>query len=162
MQSQREENMEGVIDKKRLIWPGLAGLYESIAPYSYALIRFGAGAIFMYHGYAKLFLGFAPVVAKNTLTPMGFPIPEVLAYGLGILELFGGAALALGLLTRPIALLFAIEMIFVVIWHFPNGYFFSAPRGGYSFPLIMLLIYVAIFFRGAGRCSLDRMIGKEF
>jgi hypothetical protein len=26
----------------------------------------------------------------------------------------------------------------------------------------MLLIYVAIFFRGAGRCSLDRVIGKEF
>ena len=29
-------------------------------------------------------------------------------------------------------------------------------------PLIMLLVYVAIFFRGAGRCSLDRWFGKEF
>ena len=37
--------MEGVIDKTRLIWPQLARLYESIAPYSYALIRFGAGAV---------------------------------------------------------------------------------------------------------------------
>jgi hypothetical protein len=27
--------MEGVIDKTRLIWPELARLYESIAPYSY-------------------------------------------------------------------------------------------------------------------------------
>jgi len=154
--------MQGTIDKSRLIWPQLAGLYETVAPYSYALIRFGAGTVFMYHGYAKLFSGFAPVVAKNILTPMGFPIPDVLAYGLGVLELFGGAALALGLLVRPIALMFAIQMIFVVMWHFPKGYFFTSAGGGYEFPLLMLLIYVAIFFRGAGRCSLDRVIGKEF
>ena len=86
----------------------------------------------------------------------------MLAYGLGIVQLLGGAALALGLLTRPFALLFAIEMIFSVILHYPNGYTFAAPGGGYEFPLIMLLVYVAIFFRGAGRCALDRMIGKEF
>ncbi len=154
--------MQGTIDKSRLILPGLAGLYEGVAPYSYALIRFGAGVVFMYHGYAKLFLGFGAFVAKNILTPMGFPMPDVLANVLGVLELFGGAALALGLLTRPIALMFAIEMAFVVKWHFPNGYFFTSPKGGYEFPLLMLLIYVAIFFGGAGRCSLDRMIGKEF
>jgi putative oxidoreductase len=151
----------GTIDKSRLVCPRLAGVYESVAPYSYALIRFAAGTVFMYHGYAKLFKGFGAVVAKNILTPMGFPIPDILVSGLGILELFGGAALALGLLTRPIALLFAIEMIFVVKWHFPNGYFFTSPRGGYEFPLLMLLIYIAIVFRGAGRCSIDRKIGKE-
>ncbi len=154
--------MQGTIDKSRLILPGLASLYEGIAPYSYPLIRFGAGAIFMYHGYAKLFLGFGAFVAKNILTPMGFPMPDLLANLLGVLELFGGAALALGLLTRPIALMFAIEMVFVTKWHFPNGYFFTSPKGGYEFPLLMLLIYIVIVFRGAGRCSIDRIIGKEF
>jgi putative oxidoreductase len=156
------EMMQGTIDKSRLILPGLAGLYEAVAPYGYPLIRFGAGAIFMYHGYAKLFLGFGAVVAKNILTPMGFPTPDLLANLLGMLELFGGAALVFGLLTRPIALMFAIEMAFVVQWHFPNGYFFTSPKGGYEFPLLMLLIYIVIFFRGGGRCSIDRMIGKEF
>jgi putative oxidoreductase len=144
--------MEGVIDKQRLIWPGLAGLYESIAPYSYALIRIGAGAVIMYHGYQKLFLGFAPVVAQN-FSSKGLPSSEVLAYGLGIVQLLGGAALIVGLFTRPIALLFAIEMIFSIILRYPQSI---------EFPLLMLLIYVAIFFRGAGRGSLDRMIGKEF
>ena len=153
--------MEGVIDKTRLIWPELGRFYESIAPYSYALIRFGVGAIIMYHGFAKLFRGLAPAVA-NGFASMGFPIPEVLAYGLGVLQLLGGAALAVGLLTRPIALLFAIEMIFSVIFHYRNGYTFAAPGGGYEFPLVMLLLYVAIFFRGAGRCSFDKKIGKEF
>jgi putative oxidoreductase len=143
--------MEGVIDKQRLIWPGLARLYEVIAPYSYALIRFGAGAVTMYHGYQKLFLGLAPFVAQN-FSSKGLPFSQVLAYGLGIVQLLGGAALIMGLLTRPIALLFAIEMIFSIIWRYPR----------IEFPLLMLLIYVAIFFRGAGRFSLDRMIGKEF
>jgi putative oxidoreductase len=42
----------------------------------------------------------------NGFASMGFPIPEALAYGVGVLQLLGGAALAVGLLTRPIALLF--------------------------------------------------------
>jgi putative oxidoreductase len=146
----------------KLIFPGLAGFYESVAPYGYPIIRFAAGVVFMYHGYAKLFLGFGAFVAKNILTPMGFPIPGVLVHFLGILELFGGAALALGLFTRPIALLFAIEMIFVTKWHYPNGYFFTSAHGGYEFPLLMLLLYIGIFFNGSGRCSIDRSIGKQF
>src|SRR5260221_13702019 len=109
--------MEVFIDKSRLIWPELAGLYESIAPCSYALIRFGAGAIIFYHGFAKLFRGLAPAVA-NGFASMGFPIPEALAYGLGVLQLLGGGALAVGLLTRPIAFLFAVEMIFSVMFHY--------------------------------------------
>ena len=42
--------MDGQIDSSRLIIPGLAGLYQSIAPYSYAIIRFCAGAVLIYHG----------------------------------------------------------------------------------------------------------------
>jgi putative oxidoreductase len=154
--------MQGEIDSKRLIWPGLAGLYQSISPYSYAIIRFAAGAVLIYHGYAKLFLGFAPFVAEKILTPMGFPVPSFWAYLLGIVELFGGAALALGLLTRPLALFFAIQMLFVISWHSANGYFFNVAGGGWEFPLLLFLLYAAIFFRGAGRCAIDRRIGKEF
>jgi hypothetical protein len=102
------------IDSKRLIWPGLAGLHQSILPYSYAIIGFAAGAVVVYHGFAKLVLGFAPYVAKNILMPMGFPIPTAWAYLLGIVELFGGIALALGLFVRPLALFFAIQMLFVI------------------------------------------------
>ena len=89
-------NMDGAIDSKRLVFPALGGLYESIAPYSYAIIRFCAGAIVIYHGYAKLFGGFAGPVAQNVLTPLGFPAPLAWAYFLGVLEFFGGAALAGG------------------------------------------------------------------
>jgi putative oxidoreductase len=152
----------GEIDRSRLIIPALAPLYEAIAPYSYALIRFVAGAWIVYHGYMKLFGNFAEPVAKNVIAPLGFPAPLAWAYFLGVLELFGGIALALGLLTRPLALLFFIQFLFITYWHSGNGYFFTAARGGWEFPAIMLVIYFAIFFRGAGRCSIDKMIGKEF
>src|SRR5712691_5073601 len=153
--------MDGAIDTRRLIFPGLATLYQGIGPYSYAIIRFGAGAILVYHGYAKLFGGFAGPVAQNILTPLGFPMPLAWAYFLGILELFGGAALAIGLLTRPIALMLTVELAIATYWHGGNGYFFTVPRGGWEFPLLLTVLYVAIFFRGAGRCSIDRLIGKE-
>jgi uncharacterized membrane protein YphA (DoxX/SURF4 family) len=106
----------GTIDTKRLIFPALGGIYQSIAPYSYAIIRFCAGAIVIYHGYMKLFGGFAGPVAQNVLTPLGFPAPLAWAYFLGILEFFGGAALAVGFLTRPLALMFTVQMAIVTYW----------------------------------------------
>jgi putative oxidoreductase len=152
----------GQIDSGRLIFPGLAGLYQSIAPYSYALIRFVAGAILVFHGYNKLFGGIIGMVAQNVVTPMGLPDPLAWAYFIGILEFFGGIALAVGFLTRPIALLLVVEFIVITFWHLGNGYNFTSPKGGYEYPLLLLIVCVAIFFRGGGRCSIDRMIGKEF
>ncbi len=121
---------------QKLIWPGLAALYEKLAPCGYGLMRFAAGAVVVYHGYAKLFLGFAGPVAQNVLAPLGLPAPLAWAYWLGVLELVGGAFLAIGLLT--------------------------APRGGWEFPALLTLLYIGILFRGGGRCSVDRLIGREF
>jgi putative oxidoreductase len=146
----------------RLFFPGLADFYARVTPWGYPLIRFIAGAILFYHGFAKLFFGFAPFVAKNVLTPMGFPIPLELTYFLAILESVGGVSLALGLFVRPIALMLVVEFVFITIWHFPNGYFFTAQRGGYEYGLLLTLVYLGIFFRGAGPYSLDHKIGKEF
>jgi putative oxidoreductase len=153
---------EGQVDSSRLIIPGLAGLYESISPYSYAIIRFIAGAILIFHGYSKLFVTGVEPVADHVVSVLGLPLPIAWAYLLGILEFFGGIALAIGFLTRPIALLLTIEFIVITFWHSGNGYAFSNPHGGFEYPLVLLVIYVAIFFRGAGRCSIDRLIGKEF
>jgi putative oxidoreductase len=155
--------MNGQVDERSLIIPGLAGLYASLAPLGYALMRFSAGAILMYHGYVKLFGGFAPVVAEKVLAPMGFPAPLAWAYWLGILEFFGAGLLAIGFLTRPIALMLAVEMAIVTfVSHWGNGYFFSAPRGGYEYPLLLMLLYIGILMRGGGRYSVDHAIGKEF
>ena len=146
----------------RLFFPGLGDFYARVAPWGYPLMRFIAGAIIVYHGYAKLFLGVAPLVAKNVIAELGFPAPLAITYFLALLEFAGGTLLALGLFVRPLALMLTVEFAFIVGWHFSNGYFFSAPHGGYEYPLLLLLTYLGIFFRGPGEFSLDRAIGKEF
>src|ERR1700734_3292242 len=78
-------NTSGQMDKSRLFFPGLASLYESIAPYSYSIIRFVAGAILVYHGYGKLFGGNIQGVADHVVTPLGLPMPLGFPYFLGVL-----------------------------------------------------------------------------
>ena len=147
----------------KLIIPGLTGIYETFGPLSFALLRFAFGATLFWHGYFKLFHGVAPIVANKILTPMGFPAPLAWAYWLGVLEFFGGAMIAFGLLTRPIALLLVIEMIIVTFgWNFRFGFFFTAPGGGWEFPLALLTSSILFLFYGGGRYSIDRTIGKEF
>jgi putative oxidoreductase len=147
----------------KLYFPGLAGLYAAIQPYGYPVIRFAAGATLLPHGWSKLFGPLAPIIATRLLGPMGFPAPLAWAYFIGLLEFVGAAMLALGLFTRPIAAMLTVEMAiisFVVL--FPHGFGGNAQGAGYEFSLVMMAIYLGIFMRGSDRCSIDRMIGREF
>ncbi len=146
-------------DPKNLFIPGLAGLYQNLSPFAYVLVRFVLGLLMMPHGYAKLFGPLAKIVAVHILAPWGLPAPLAIAYALGILEFFGGACLALGLLTRPIAALFTIEFIVITFGVAIKGGIASA---GFEFALLVLVLMAAIAVRGSGRCALDRLIGREF
>ena len=123
----------------RLYFPGFSSFYDGLAPYGYPVMRFAAGGIVVYHGWAKLFGGFAPFVAEKVLAPMGFPAPYAWTYFLGILECFGAAMVAVGLFTRPIAAMLTVEMAVIVYKLSGNGYFFTAPNGGgWEYPAVLL------------------------
>jgi putative oxidoreductase len=142
----------------KLIIPGLGGIYGALGPLSYAVARFVLGGIIMVHGYAKLFGGAAPIVANQLLAPLGFPVPLAWAYFLGILEFFGCAALAVGFLTRPIALMLTVEMAIVTFFiQLPQGY-----NEYLEYTLILLVLSAVYAANGGGRYSLDHVIGKEF
>ena len=143
----------------RPVIPALRGLYDSLAPYSYPLMRFATGAVLVPHGYVKLFQGGVNGLATNLAT-MGFQPGIAWAYWIGILELLGGIMLAIGLLTRPVALLLFIEMVVIVFGvHLPQGFFWTVR--GFEYPLLLGVLCLAIFFRGGDRLSVDRTIGKE-
>ena len=98
---------------------------------------------------------FAPNIAAK-----GLPLPEALAYLTYFAESAAAACLAIGLLTRIAAAMIGIEMIVIVIlfqWQF--GYFWT--NRGYEFALLWVLLCIAIFFKGGGRYSVDRLIGRE-
>jgi putative oxidoreductase len=144
----------------RLVFPVLAGFYQRFSPFSYALMRFATGAILVPHGVQKTLsvpiAKFAPNIAAK-----GLPFAEGLAYLTYFAESVAAACLAVGLLTRIAAAMIGIEMLVIVIlfqWQF--GYFWT--NRGYEFALLWLVLCIAIFFKGGGRYSIDRMIGKEF
>jgi len=147
-------------DETKLVFPGLARLYGSCAPYSYTIMRFATGAILVPHGVNKILntpiAKFAPNIAAK-----GMPFPEALAYLTYFAESVAAACLAIGLFTRIAAAIVGIEMIVIVIlfqWQF--GYFWT--NRGYEFALLWVILCIAIFFKGGGRYSVDRLIGREF
>jgi putative oxidoreductase len=143
----------------RLAIPALGGLYDVLAPYSYPLIRFATGAILVPHGSAKLFQGGVTGLAAN-LAKMGFEPAIVWAYWVAGLEFFGAIMLAIGLLTRPVALLLFIEMVVIVFGvHLPQGFFWTTR--GFEYPLLLGVLCLAIFLRGGDRLSVDRALGRE-
>jgi putative oxidoreductase len=147
-------------DEPKLIFPGLASFYQRFSPYSYAFMRFATGAILVPHGVQKILTvpisKFAPNIAAK-----GLPFAEGLAYLTYFAESVAAVCLAIGLFTRIAAAVIGIEMLVIVLlfqWQF--GYFWTVR--GYEFALLWLLLCIAIFFKGGGRYSIDRIIGKEF
>jgi putative oxidoreductase len=78
----------------------------------------------------------------------------------GILEFFGGIAILLGLLTRPVAFILAGEMA-VAYWQFhaPNG---AWPIQNHGEPAV-LLCFIFLFFAayGGGPWSLDALLRRR-
>jgi putative oxidoreductase len=141
--------------------PILARIYGPVAPMGYALVRIFTAAVLVPHGIQKLFFGgAASSVAGKAFVAWGLPAPLALTYGIGVLELVGGVMLVLGLFTRPVALLFAIELlVFIFGVHIDKGWLWN--RGGYQYPTFLFGLMLAFVLRGGGHYSLDRLIGKE-
>jgi putative oxidoreductase len=151
--------VSNAIDRKRLLIPALAGLYERFSPYSYAFMRFSAGAVLVPHGVQKVFFGSVDTYAKN-IGDHGLPMPLVLAYLTFFAESVGAACLALGLFTRLFAAMIFVEMtVIITVFQWQFGYFWT--NRGIEYALLWWLLYLAIFFKGGGRYSIDRLLPWE-
>ena len=137
---------------------GLGSFYENFGALHWPLIRATAGIILFTHGWPKLMAG-AQVVAANTLAKRGIEPALFLAYVLILLETAGAICITLGFLTRPVAVALVIEFAVIVYKTIPVGYGWNT--GGYEYPLLWGLIFLAIAIRGGGPYSVDRAIGRE-
>ena len=123
-----------------------------------AIVRIATAVIFIAHGWQKFFqYGIAGVT--QGFTQMGIPLPGISAPLVAGLELVGGTLLLVGLLTRPIALLLAIDMLVaMVLVHLKNGFFLP---NGFEFTFILLATSLALALTGAGAYSLDALIANR-
>ena len=123
-----------------------------------AIVRIITGIIMFAHGYQKVFqFGFAGVT--SFFTQMGVPMPEITAPLVAVVELAGGLALILGLLTRLAALGLAVDMLGAIfIVHLKAGFFLP---NGVEFALLLLACCVALVIAGAGAFSVDEGIARR-
>lgn len=116
-------------------------------PYFLALLRIFTSLSFISHGTQKLF-GFPAPPAS------GLPAAFTLSWTAGVLEVFGGALVLVGFLTRPTAFLLS-GMMAVAYWmaHGPRS-FYPLLNGGEA-AMLFCFIFLYIFAAGPGAFSVD-------
>jgi putative oxidoreductase len=143
----------------KLIYPGLAGYYETWTPIAGTFVRVVVGIMFLMHVSGKFKIG-AAAVATNIMAKNGIEPALFWAYFIIALEVVGGICLIIGLFTRFFAAALAIEMLVALFAvHFARGY--AAGGGGYEYVLLIGAVCFVIAMRGGGPYSADRYIGKE-
>jgi putative oxidoreductase len=131
-----------------------AGLGRLAGP-THALLRIGAGLLFMQHGAQKLFGALGGMDGKGMkaelMSQMGLA---------GVVELFGGLLLAIGLATRPVAAVAMIQMVAAYfIAHMPQG---GLPvQNGGELALLYALVWAFFVGNGAGPASVDAMLARR-
>jgi len=126
--------------------------WRTLADYLRSILRIAAGFAFTLHGTMKLFA----FPAK-----MGSGIHVFSQMGLaGILEVFGGGLMVIGLFSRPVAFILSGEMAVAFFQvHFPRS-FWPILSGG---ELAMLYCFIWLYFSaaGPGPWSIDAIISRS-
>lgn len=120
------------------------------------VLRIVVGSTFALHGWQK-FSEFTIAGTQASFQKMGVPLADIAAPVVATLELAGGIALILGLLTRVAAGLLTIDMLgamFVV--HMANGFFVA--NNGLELVLLLAAACLVFVLAGAGRYSLDNKL----
>jgi putative oxidoreductase len=113
-----------------------------------SVTRIVSAFLFMQHGGQKL---------------LGFPAPQRHAFDLfslsgvaGVLELFGGFLLLIGLMSRPVAFLLSGLMAFAYfIAHAPRGFWPILNGGELAAMYCFVFLYLSV--AGGGEWSIDRL-----
>ncbi len=112
-------------------------------------LRIVSAFMFMQHGGQKMF-GF-PVAGNRE-----FELLSLSPGLIGVLEVFGGALLLVGLFTRPVAFVLSGSMAFAYFMaHAPQGFWTVANRGEAAVLYCFAFLYMAAV--GGGSWSLDKL-----
>ena len=128
-------------------WATLRPIWE---PRVLSIVRIVVGLLYLEHGLNKIFN--FPALTNHAPYKL-FSLTPGLA---GLLELIGGAMIALGLFTRPVAFILSGEMAFAYFMAFAPKSFFPLVSGGDA-AILYCFIFLYFFVVGAGVWSLDQL-----
>ncbi len=153
-----------------LVSPLLGEIYETLAPWAEALLRAAVGLSLVPHALRSTFGMFPNTGTKShnlteftaELDSGGYRPGWFWARAIVLTQLICGPLLALGLFTRPAALLIFIFLFVSNFerWRF-GGYFWN--KMGLEFTLMWTIAAFYFLIHGGGVISLDHLlIGREF
>jgi putative oxidoreductase len=119
-----------------------------------ALLRISLGLMFIAHGLVLKYFVFSLASTAGFFASLG--LPGWLAYLVFFMETAGGVLLVLGLQTRLVALALVPILVGALWVHAGNGWVFSAPNGGWEYPLYLTVLALAQALLGSGSYALDR------
>jgi putative oxidoreductase len=118
----------------------------------YLVFRVFVGLLFVQHGAQKLFGLFGGVDGSGGTAELASMFGAA-----GVIEFGGGLLVALGILTRGVALVAAIEMAAAqFIAHLPNG--LVPIQNGGELALLFLVAFLLIVIHGGRQYSLERLV----
>ena len=119
--------------------------------YIYPLLRIAAGLLFCLHGLPKLLGGWGRAAPAEFMTQMWWA---------GVIEVFGGALIMIGLFTSPVAFLASGEMAVAYFQaHAPQG-FWPIQNGG-ELPVLFSFVFLYFVFAGGGPLAVERLWQKR-
>lgn len=123
------------------------------SPRLLSVLRIVTAFLFIQHGSMKL-LGFPPSEAFA-----GLKLFSLIGFA-GVLELFGGLLVLLGLFTRPAAFILSGEMAFAYFMaHAPRGIYPVLNHGELAVLYCFVFLYLAV--AGGGVWSVDQILGRR-
>ncbi|WP_184355804.1 DoxX family protein [Rhizobium sp. BK602] len=115
-------------------------------PHALTVLRIITGLLFIEHGTQKLF-------AFPAGGSFDGPLPTLILIQ-GLLEVFGGLAIVLGLFTRVVAFILSGNMaVAYFMAHYPKN-FFPANNGGDA-AILYCFIFLFLVFAGPGLFAID-------
>jgi len=130
---------------------------QALGKYGVLALRLSLGTLFLAHGLLKLLVFTIPGTVAY-FEKLGFP--GFFAYLTIFAELGGGLLLLTGTFTRWVALALLPLMIGATMQHVGNGWLFSAPGGGWEFPVFWIAALVAQALLGDGAYALGPYLAR--
>jgi putative oxidoreductase len=149
--------------------PQLSALFQTLAPVAYALLRIAVGLALVPHGLRNTF-GLFPntgAIALNltdfaaSLDRSGHRPGWFWARAISIVQLVGGPLLAVGFLTRPIAVVVLLFLLVADVERWRVGKYFWN-KLGLEYTLMWTIATFYVLVHGGGLYSVDRLIGWAF
>lgn len=135
----------------------LEKLLRNYRDFGLFLLRIVIAAVFMIHGYTKMFSGEGVDGVAKQFTELGIFFPSITAWLVAGGELICGVLLVFGLLTREAALYLICIMIGAIATvHGKNGFFMH--NNGYEYNLVLIGACLCLLFSGGGMGSMDKVL----